>query len=343
MGIGAWVRVSGLAGGLACAGCIDVNAQIERGRQAAADTVSELTRVDRITTVLCGTASPLAAGATQSCTAVFVNGQFLLFDVGDGAVASMTASNLPLDQLDGVFITHFHNDHYADLAEVVEWSWVNGRTERLAVHGPTGLTPIVEGFEAAYALERTYRTEHHGDDLMPLDAAPSYPVEFPLPPLGEAAMVYEHDGVVVTAFPVGHAPVDPAVGYRIEYGGKSVVITGDTVLTDTLQAQSAGADLLVSEVMNMAAVEAIEDGVAATGDERAATLLFDIRDYHMDVADVGRLASEAGVGQLVLTHLAPHVTNDAQLRRLYRDPISDHYDGPITVGKDGMVVVVDVP
>ncbi len=110
------------------------------------ETAAALQRTDRITTVLCGVGSPLAQDGAQTCTAIFVNGQFLLFDVGDGARASLCASNLPLDELDAVFITHYHNDHYADLGDVMEWSWILGRWHILPVHGPTGITQIVNGF-----------------------------------------------------------------------------------------------------------------------------------------------------------------------------------------------------
>ena len=90
--------------------------------------------------MLCGVASPLALEGAQTCTVIFVNGQFLLFDVGYGSFASMQASNLPINELDAVFITHYHNDHYADLGELIENSWVLGREHILPIHGPTRIT-----------------------------------------------------------------------------------------------------------------------------------------------------------------------------------------------------------
>jgi ribonuclease Z len=152
-----------------------VNDNLDQADEVAA----ELQRTDRITTVLCGVASPLANEGAQTCTAVFVNGQFLLFDAGDGAMSSMRSANMPLEELDAVFITHFHNDHYADLGDVMEWSWIFGRRSILPVYGPTGITQIVDGFEAAYELEETYRTGHHGEELMPPEWADSEPVESP--------------------------------------------------------------------------------------------------------------------------------------------------------------------
>ena len=129
-----------------------VRRTVTNNQELSAETATNLQRTDRITTVLCGVASPIATDGAQTCTAVFVNGQFLLFDMGYGAMASMRASNLPLDELDAAFVTHYHNDHYADLGEVMELSWVFGRRHILPVHGPTGITQIVEAYRAAYEL-----------------------------------------------------------------------------------------------------------------------------------------------------------------------------------------------
>lgn len=79
----------------------------------------------------------------------------------------MQASDLPLHELDAGFITHYHNDHYANLGDVMEWSWILGRRHILPVYGPTGIAQIVDGFQSAYELEWSYRTAHHGEEVMP--------------------------------------------------------------------------------------------------------------------------------------------------------------------------------
>lgn len=315
---------------------------IINNQDKASQTAAELQRTDRITVVLCGVGSPLGTQGAQTCTAVFANGQFLLFDAGNNAMSSMQASNLPLDELDAVFITHYHNDHYADLGDVMEWSWILGRRQILPVHGPTGITQIVRGLESAYELEASYRTAHHGAELMPPQWVPSEPVEF-APPAGDSAVVlYERDGVVVKAFRVNHAPVEPAVGYRIEFGGKVVVISGDSVGTTSLLKQSQNADLLIAEAMNKEVVQFMEGVTRDTGDTRNAKLLFDIQDYHMDVSEVGALAQEAGVKRLALNHLAPRPQGRAQAKMLFQDPVRESYSGELFVGEDGMQIVVPV-
>ncbi|MBN1659110.1 MAG: MBL fold metallo-hydrolase [Anaerolineae bacterium] len=316
---------------------------IINNQDQASETADELQRTDRITIVLVGTGSPLAQAGPQTSTAVFVNGQFLLFDAGNNTLDVMNSLNFPLDELDAVFITHFHNDHYADLGDVMEWSWIWGRRKILPVYGPTGITQIVDGFQAAYELEESYRTAHHGEELMPPQWAPSEPIEFEPPTDDSAIVIYERDEVTVKAFRVNHAPVEPSVGYRIEYAGKVIVLSGDTVRTTSLLQHSRNADLLVAEAMNKRVVETIEDINRELGYEDQASLLFDIRDYHMDVSDVGALAQEANVQHLALNHLAPKPQGTSQANRLFRDPVRESYTGEISVGKDGMQIVIPVP
>lgn len=315
---------------------------INNQNQAMA-AATELQRTDRITTVLCGVGSPLSPTGPQTCTAVFVNGQFLLFDAGDGARNSMQTSNLPLDELDAVFITHYHNDHYADLGDLMEWSWILGRRHILPVHGPTGITQIVAGFQAAYELEASYRTAHHGADMMPPEWAPSKAVEFEAPRGETAVTVYEQDDVIVKAFRVNHHPVDPAVGYRIEYAGKIIVISGDTLRTTSLLTHSQNADLLIAETMNKEIVQYMEQVNEEIGNSFNATILFDIQDYHMDVSDVGALAQEANVQHLALNHLAPKPQTNRQANTFFHDPVAELYTGELSVGEDGMQIVIPVP
>jgi ribonuclease Z len=305
-------------------------------------TAAELQRADRITTVLVGTGSAIDQLGPQTCTAVFVNGQFLLFDAGNNSYSAMIGLDFPMEELDAVFVTHYHNDHYADLGEVMEMSWVMGRRKILPVYGPTGITQIVNGFRSAYELETSYRTAHHGEEIMPPEWAPSEPIGFAPPTDDSAIVIYEQDGVTVKAFRVNHAPVEPSVGYRIEYAGKVVVLSGDTLRTTSLLEHSRNADLLVAEAMNKGVVGTIEDINGELGYEDQATILFDIQDYHMDVSDVGALAEEANVQRLALNHLAPKPQSDRQASMFYGDAISELYSGELFVGEDGMQIVVPV-
>ena len=114
----------------------------------------------------------------QTATAVFAGAQFLLFDCGDGAERAMEAQGLPMSNLNAVFITHFHSDHFADLGEVIDRSFIMGRRHQLTVYGPEGTHQLVSGFTAAYAKEYAHRTEHHGPESMPPQYAGAQSVEF---------------------------------------------------------------------------------------------------------------------------------------------------------------------
>ena len=313
---------------------------IIQGQEDAAAAAAEYHRTDQITTVLCGTSSPISRSGAQTCTAVFVNGQFLVFDVGNNANQAMYDANMPIQDVDAVFITHFHNDHIADLGEIIQNSWIAGREHMLPIYGPTGINQIVDGFLTAYEPDRGYRTGHHGEEIMPSEWSGAESVEFNTPEGDEAVVVYENDGVVVEAFRATHEPIHPAVGFRISYADKLIVISGDTVLTSAVQANSQGADLLVAEIMNFDVITLMEDVNRDIGDERQAILFFDIREYHMDAPDVGTLAQEANVARLALNHYMPVPANDILMNQWFVNPISEIYDGEIIAGGDGTTIII---
>jgi len=149
--------------------------------------------------------------------------------------------------------------------------------------------------------------------------------------------------VRVVAFAVNHAPIQPALGYRVEYRGRSVVISGDTTDTASLRAMSAGADVLVSEVMNKAFAGHAECALERLGDPRNADIFRDIRTYHIDAAELGALAEEAGVRHLVLTPQVPAVDERLLQTVLFTAPIAAVSTGMLTVAADGTRVSVLAP
>jgi ribonuclease Z len=295
----------------------------------------------RITAVTCGTGSPLPSARAQSCLAVFVNGQFLLFDAGDRAQNSMENLNLPVTDIDAVFLTHFHSDHIADLGEVISRSWILGRDQPLAVYGGREVEQVVSGFNAAYTADDAYRIAHHGADLFPaVRPATAVVIHDPGP---EGSVVYEVDGVRVLAYKVDHSPVATALGFRIEYAGKVVGISGDTIDTPGLRALAASADVLVSEVMNKALIDEFECAFGRIPDARLEKIFRDIRTYHIDLPELAGLANDAGVATLVMTHLVPSIEDPAQLDLFFRQPASALYNGALVIAEDGTEVVISLP
>jgi ribonuclease Z len=293
---------------------------------------------DEIKVVLVGTAGPMSPNLAQNSTAVFVNGLFLLFDAGDYAQKRMEQFNLPVASLDAIFLTHFHNDHIADVGEVMQRSFIGGRTKDLSIYGPTGTEQVVNGFIAVYTADSGYRTGHHGEEYMPSEFHFATPVEFD--ENETEVLVYEQDGVVVTAFAVSHPPVEPVFGYKIEFAGKKVVISGDTLITDSLRKHSESADLVVMDTMNYDFVEALENAYQSLGNDRMATIFYDIREYHPDVDDIAQFATEAHVARLALTHYAPSVATQAQMEAIYVGPIRAGFDGEIIAGSDGTTIMI---
>lgn len=311
-------------------------------RQAVADQRrAELLDSSKITVVTCGTGSPIPSARAQSCLAVFVNGQFLLFDAGDRAQDSMEDLVLPVTDIDAVFLTHFHSDHIADLGEVISRSWILGRDRPLTVYGGQGVEQVVSGFNTVYAADDAYRIAHHGGDLFPdLRAATAVTIE---DPGTRGSLVYDVDGVRVLAYSVDHSPVATSLGFRVEYAGKAVAISGDTIDTPGLRALAAGADVLVSEVMNKSVVDEFECALGRLPDPRLEKIFRDIRTYHIDLPELAGLANDAGVATLVLTHLVPSVDNPAQIDLFFRQPATALYAGTLVVAEDGTEVVVSLP
>jgi ribonuclease Z len=172
---------------------------------------------------------------------------------------------------------------------------------------------------------------------MPREAASAVAHEFALPPEGssQAVSVLEQDGLRVTAFRVDHAPVAPAVGYRFDWRGRSVVISGDTRESASLVANARGADLLVHEALQPKLTGRAAGVARRLGLERMAKLAGDVSGYHTTPRQAAEVAREAGVKQLVLSHLVP-APNNALGRRLFLDGAGEGFPGEITLGEDGM-------
>ena len=290
-----------------------------------------------ITVVTVGTATPLPGERVQSGTAVFVNGYFFLFDVGAGVVQQCENLRFPLEELDGIFLTHYHSDHMMDLPNLISRSWLLGRSHELPVYGPNPLNSLVEAANGYIAIDNLYRLAHHGPGIIDTSMAKGIPHEFQIG-LNATLVVFEQDGIKITAVDVTHEPIEPAVGYVIEYMGKKVVLSGDTKKNSLLGQMARDCDLLVHEVMLMTVQQIIEAELREAGRERDATLVHDIQDYHTSPGEVADLAQHAGAKRLVLNHLAPAPDNRL-FRKLYLQEMKA-YTGPIHLANDGDVFVV---
>lgn len=152
------------------------------------------------------------------------------------------------------------------------------------------------------------------------------------------SVFYDRDGLRVTAFLVDHPPAVPAVGYRFDYAGRSVVLSGDTRRSANLIAAARGADLLVHEVMADAVIELLAPALERAGNLRTATILRDALDNHTFPHDLFALAREAEVAALALYHLVPALAPEAAASAFTRG--RDAFEGPVWVGEDGLHLVL---
>jgi ribonuclease Z len=291
--------------------------------------------------VLCGTGSPMPdPQRARACTAVIVGGKVFLVDVGPGSIGELQLMGFPLDRVAGVFLTHYHSDHIGDLGELRMQSWAAGRKVPLVVHGPEGVARVVAGFNMAFALDDDYRTTHHTEAYMPHAAAALAADSFEVGASG-SRVVFKEGTLTVTAFTVNHDPIKPAVGYRFDVGGRSVVVSGDTALSPNLVKASKGADVLVHEALSRRMVQIISKASRDAGLEHQGKLLADTLNYHTDPMDAAKEANDAGVGLLVYSHLAPGLPQPV-LEKLFFDGVAQVRDPKSwVVGFDGLRI--DLP
>ena len=150
-------------------------------------------------------------------------------------------------------------------------------------------------------------------------------------------MVHESGGVTITAFLVDHSPVEPALGYRIDYGGRSVTISGDTVHDENVILMARDSDLLIHEALNRDMVLLMAEAAKANGNNALAKIFADIVDYHASPAEAADVAESAGAGMLVLTHIVPPLPSPL-LHAAFLGDARDHYSGRLIIGEDGQLI-----
>jgi ribonuclease Z len=214
-------------------------------------------------------------------------------------------------------------------------TWVAGRTAPLKVFGPQGVEQVVAGFRQAYAFDAQYREAHHGSEAMPGAAAVPAATTVTVSSASANATVFEADGLRVTAFAVDHEPVTPAYGYRFDYRGRSLVVSGDTKRSANLLAHAQGADLLVHEGLAAHMIEPVTRYAQGVGLKRWAKLTSDIPTYHASPVEVAEIAKAANVRMLAFTHMVP-APNNMLARRLFLRGVSDAWNGHVELGRDGL-------
>lgn len=259
-------------------------------------------------------------------TLISAGGQTLLFDVGRGAVQRLWQVGIRPGDVDEVFLTHYHSDHLLALPDLWLTSWLvpyGANSEPFRITGPTGVTALTDGLTAAFAADIAIRIADQN--------LPAAGVEWDVTEFTEDGVVFEADGVTVTAFTVNHGEkIKPAVGYRIDYGEHTVVLSGDTKKHENVVAQATGADLLVHQVAMAAEAVASNPPIVA------------IMGHHTTPVEAGEVFAEAAPGLAVYSHivrLGPSNAPDISLEALVAQT-RQTYDGPLEVGADLMTITI---
>jgi ribonuclease Z len=245
-----------------------------------------------IEVTLLGTGSPVPdPDRAGPATLVRAGGHTLLVDCGRGVQMRLAAAGAGAGALTALLLTHLHSDHIADLGDLLITRWITDfgpDPVPLRIIGPPGTAEVVDATLQAFSFDIGYRLAHHPD----LAGPPAIEVHEYI-----EGVVWQSDDLSVRAAPTDHRPVAPTIGFRIEHGGASVVLAGDTVPCASLDELAQGAGALVHTVIRRDLVDAMP-----------LQRIRDICDYHSSVEQAADTAARADVGILVMTHMVPAVS-----------------------------------
>lgn len=305
-------------------------------RYALAQPLPTLAHDHELAVLLVGTGSPLPDKSRAGpSTLVAAGDRLFIVDAGFDSARNLMLWRVPLDRVAAILVTHLHSDHIPELGELRLQTWVAGRKAPLPVYGPPGIEQVVDGFNEAYALDASYRTKHHGAAMLPPEAVAlqARVVALASEP---TATVLDTGGLKITAVRVRHDPAKPAYGYRFDFAGRSVVVSGDTAPDTDLAKAARGTDVLVHEALSPELVGILHDAMVANGRVRPAKIMHDIPGYHTSPVDAARIANLAHARLLVLTHLIPMLPNGLAERAFMSGVDLVRSDGTV-LGHDGLI------
>ena len=294
--------------------------------------------------VLLGTQGGPNYNATrgEAANAIIVDGQPYLVDCGYGTLAALKKAAVNHRQIARIFLTHLHDDHTADLAALLNRQWTDGRVDPVIVAGPFGTRRMVEAAIAFGEANAAIRLVDEARTVKPADMFRGQDLEARATP-GE---VYRDERLTVRSVENTHYPVESkqkmpyrSVAYRVDARNRSFVISGDTAYSPGLVALAKGAEILVCEAIDVVAMRKAFDGMVARGmyADNPEGVWQHIVATHTPLEDAGRMAAEAGVRTLVLTHLVPGALDPlpddtylAQARKTFR--------GDVVLGRDQLVL-----
>jgi len=243
----------------------------------------------------------------------------LLFDCGRGATQRLYQLNIPFTAITGLFLTHLHSDHTVGIPDLWLTGWVLGRDTPLPVWGPKGTKAMMKHLQEAYAFDIHIRRDV--DTKLPGAGVMMIATDI------KEGVVYDNAGVKVTAFLVDHGEIKPAFGYRIDYEGHSVTLSGDTRPSENLVRFAQGTDVLIHEVIDVAAYTDLSKGDTSEQEKK-------IIGHHTTAEQAGIIFTRVKPKLAVYSHIVPPDVPDVvpHTRKTY--------DGPLEVGEDLMSIEI---
>jgi len=264
------------------------------------------------------------AGRSNPSTLVVINDVPYLIDCGYGVSKRLITANVALDRLRYLFITHHHSDHNLEFGPLIYNTWITGLPAHIDAYGPTGLAKMAADFFNYLKFDIDTRIVDEGrTDPRKLVTVHEF---------NNAGVVMVNDDVKVSACLVRHPPIKQAFAYRFDAKDRSVVISGDTAYAPELAEFAKGADVLVHEVMYLPGIEALLQRLP-----NAKRLREHLMAAHTLPEDVGKIATQAGVKTLVLSHFVPG--DDASITdQQWAEGARKTFKGQVIVGKDLMEI-----
>ena len=264
------------------------------------------------------------AGRSNPATLLMINDVPYLVDCGYGVTKQLITAGIALDRLRYIFITHHHSDHNLEFGPLIYNTWITGLPAQIDAYGPPGLTKMAEQFFDYQKFDIDVRIVDEGR-TDPRKLVTTHEISKP-------GVVLTNNDVKVSMCVVRHPPIKDSYAYRFDAKDRSVVISGDTAYAPELAEFAKGADVLVHEVMYLPGIEALLKRLP-----NAKRLREHLMAAHTLPEEVGKIAAQAGVKTLVLTHFVPG--DDASITdEQWSADVRKHFKGQIVVGKDLMEI-----
>lgn len=295
---------------------------------------------DGIHVLVCGAGGPQSdAKRSGPCVAVQAGGHLFVVDAGTNGARNLVRMGVDIGRVEALLITHGHSEQFDGMGELGVLRWTSGGHDSpLPVYGPRAINEIVAGINIAYGPDSRYRVEQHGMAILPPTGAGLQSEAFPMPNVGAVARVLDTpNGVSIKAFSVDHPPVQRAVGYRIEYRGLAVVITGNTKKSESVQFHAQGADILIHEAIGRDVLDSMINAAVQAGDTRHAQILDDTIRSHTSSIQAAEVAAAADVKHLVFYQITPPLSTD-RLEQVFLSGVDEVFEGEVTLSEDGTLI-----